>query len=95
MQWFITGALDRVDIVWSQQVAEFFSMPTPVGLHPPHSLRRSPRFASPAGFVKHEGQKFSFDDLDFPPEMDSSTLEFVRRKTTHARKMSGFCLGRG
>lgn len=52
-------------------------MPTPVGLHPPHSLRRSPRFASPAGFTKQEAQKFSFDDLDFPPDMDSSTLEFV------------------
>jgi myb proto-oncogene protein len=69
-------SFEHLDIDFNEQVAEFFSMPTPVGLHPPHSLRRSPRFASPAGFVKHEGQKFSFDDLDFPPDMDSSTLEF-------------------
>jgi myb proto-oncogene protein len=69
-------SFEHLDIDFNEQVAEFFSMPTPVGLHPPHSLRRSPRFASPAGFAKQEAQKFSFDDLDFPPDMDSSTLEF-------------------
>ncbi|TYZ58457.1 hypothetical protein PybrP1_007975 [[Pythium] brassicae (nom. inval.)] len=69
-------SFEHLDIDFNEQVAEFFNMPTPVGLHPPHSLRRSPRFASPAGFVKQEGQKFSFDDLDFPPDIDSSTLEF-------------------
>jgi hypothetical protein len=58
-------------------VAEFFNMPTPQGLQPPHSLRRSPRFMSPAGFMKADGTKFSFDDLDFPTEFDSGTLELV------------------
>jgi hypothetical protein len=52
-------------------------MPTPQGLQPPHSLRRSPRFMSPAGFMKADGTKFSFDDLDFPTEFDSGTLELV------------------
>lgn len=61
-----------------QQVAEMFNLPTPAGLQPPHSLRRSPRFLSPTGvFAKHDGQKFLFDDLDFPGELDSSALEFV------------------
>lgn len=69
-------SFEHLDIDFNEQVAEFFSMPTPVGLHPPHSLRRSPRFTSPAGFTKQDAQKFSFDDLDFPPDMDSSTLEF-------------------
>ena len=52
-------------------------MPMPQGLQPPHSLRRSPRFMSPACFMKADGTKFSFDDLDFPAELDSNTLEFV------------------
>lgn len=43
----------------------------------PHSLRRSPRFTSPAGFTKQDGQKFSFDDIDFPVDMDGNSLEFV------------------
>lgn len=75
-----------------QQVAEFFNMPTPVGMHAPHSLRRSPRFASPTGFTKQEAQKFSFDDLDFPSDMDASTLEFVRLASVTARqRWCGWC----
>ncbi|KAG7386149.1 hypothetical protein PHYPSEUDO_000581 [Phytophthora pseudosyringae] len=69
-------AFEHLDIDFNEQVAEFFNMPTPQGLQPPHSLRRSPRFMSPAGFMKADGTKFSFDDLDFPTELDSSTLEF-------------------
>ncbi|KAG6612522.1 putative myb-like DNA-binding protein [Phytophthora cinnamomi] len=69
-------AFEHLDIDFNEQVAEFFNMPTPQGLQPPHSLRRSPRFMSPAGFMKQDGTKFSFDDLDFPAELDSSTLEF-------------------
>ncbi|CAH0473700.1 unnamed protein product [Peronospora belbahrii] len=66
---------EHPDIDFNEQVAELFNMPTPQGLQPPHSLRRSPRFASPC-FMKTDGTKFSFDDLDFPPELDSNTLEF-------------------
>ncbi|KAL4163750.1 hypothetical protein KRP22_005177 [Phytophthora ramorum] len=69
-------AFEHLDIDFNEQVAEFFSMPTPQGMQPPHSLRRSPRFMSPAGFMKADGTKFSFDDLDFPTELDSNTLEF-------------------
>ncbi|KAG1695617.1 hypothetical protein DVH05_019356 [Phytophthora capsici] len=69
-------AFEHIDIDFNEQVAEFFNMPTPQGLQPPHSLRRSPRFMSPAGFMKADGTKFSFDDLDFPAELDSNTLEF-------------------
>ncbi|KAG3174191.1 hypothetical protein PI124_g866 [Phytophthora idaei] len=69
-------AFEHLDIDFNEQVAEFFNMPTPQGLQPPHSLRRSPRFMSPAGFMKADGTKFSFDDLDFPAELDSNTLEF-------------------
>uniref|UniRef100_K3WA24 Uncharacterized protein n=1 Tax=Globisporangium ultimum (strain ATCC 200006 / CBS 805.95 / DAOM BR144) TaxID=431595 RepID=K3WA24_GLOUD len=69
-------SFEHLDIDFNEQVAEFFSMPTPMGLHPPHSLRRSPRFVSPGGFSKHDPQKFSFDDLDFPTDMESNTLEF-------------------
>ncbi|KAF4044395.1 Myb-like DNA-binding domain [Phytophthora infestans] len=70
-------AFEHLDIDFNeQQVAEFFNMPTPQGLQPPHSLRRSPRFMSPAGFMKADGTKFSFDDLDFPAELDPNTLEF-------------------
>ncbi|OWZ17595.1 Myb-like DNA-binding protein [Phytophthora megakarya] len=65
-------AFEHLDIDFN----EFFNMPTPQGMQPPHSLRRSPRFMSPAGFMKADGTKFSFDDLDFPTELDSSTLEF-------------------
>ena len=28
--------------------------------------------------MKADGTKFSFDDLDFPAELESSMLEFVR-----------------
>ncbi|TDH69241.1 hypothetical protein CCR75_006963 [Bremia lactucae] len=69
-------AFEHLDIDFNEQVAEFFNMPTPLGFQPPHSLRRSPRFMSPAGFLKVDGTKFSFDDLDFPTELDSNTLEF-------------------
>ncbi|CEG45186.1 myb-like dna-binding [Plasmopara halstedii] len=69
-------AFEHLDIDFNEQVAEFFNMPTPQGLQPPHSLRRSPRFMSPAGLMKADGTKFSFDDLDFPTELDSNTLEF-------------------
>jgi hypothetical protein len=52
-------------------------MPTPNGMHAPHSLRRSPRFASPANFLKQDHNKFTFDDLDFPAEMEATSLDFV------------------
>ncbi|RQM17325.1 hypothetical protein KXD40_002493 [Peronospora effusa] len=66
-------AFEHLDIDFNEQV---FNMPTPQGLQPPHSLRRSPRFMSPPCFMKADGTKFSFDDLDFPAELDSNTLEF-------------------
>jgi hypothetical protein len=56
-------------------MAEMFNLPTPAGLHAPHSLRRSPCFLSPSPmFTKHDGQKFSFD---LPTELDASALDFV------------------
>ncbi|KAF4320091.1 hypothetical protein BBO99_00008764 [Phytophthora kernoviae] len=66
-------SLDHLDLDFSeQQVAEFFNVPTPQGFQPLHSLRRSPRFMSPVGgFTKADGTKFSFDDLDFPAELDA------------------------
>ncbi|CAI5718732.1 unnamed protein product [Peronospora destructor] len=69
-------AFEHLDIDFNEQVTELFNMPTPQGLQPPHSLRRSPRFMSPKCFMKTDGTKFSFDDLDFPVELDSNTLEF-------------------
>ncbi|DBA03674.1 TPA: hypothetical protein N0F65_004091, partial [Lagenidium giganteum] len=69
-------SFEHLDIDFNDQVAEFFSIPTPGGMQAPHSLRRSPRFPSPAGLIKQDGQKFSFDDLDFPSEVESSTLDF-------------------
>ncbi|RLN58052.1 hypothetical protein BBJ28_00015033 [Nothophytophthora sp. Chile5] len=70
-------SFEHLDIDFNEQVAEFFNIPTPQGLQPPHSLRRSPRFTSPAGFMKQDGSKFSFDDLDFPAELEANTLEFT------------------
>ncbi|KAG7400685.1 hypothetical protein PHYBOEH_004732 [Phytophthora boehmeriae] len=65
-------SLDHLDLDFSEQVAEFFNVPTPQGFQPLHSLRRSPRFMSPVGgFTKADGTKFSFDDLDFPAELDA------------------------
>ncbi|GLE11706.1 hypothetical protein PINS_up024282 [Pythium insidiosum] len=71
-------SFDNLDIDFNeQQVAEFFTIATPGGLQAPHSLRRSPRFLSPMGaFSKGDGSKFSFEDIDFPSEMEASALDF-------------------
>ncbi|CAI5734749.1 unnamed protein product [Hyaloperonospora brassicae] len=69
-------AFEHLDVDFNEQVAEFFNMSTPRGFQPSHNLRRSPRFMSPMGFMKADGTKFSFDDLDFPAELESSMLEF-------------------
>ncbi|EQC38558.1 hypothetical protein SDRG_04263 [Saprolegnia diclina VS20] len=68
--------LETLEFDFNEQVAEFFNSTTPLGSHGPasnqatpslYSLRRSPLMAA----MLKATPKFSFDDIDFPAEMDS------------------------
>lgn len=70
-------SFEHIDIDFNEhQDAEFLNLSNLTSMQPPLSLRRSAYFSSPAACLKQENERFSFDDIDFPTVIESSTLDF-------------------